>query len=98
VLGADEIDWIEADDYYAAVHAHGRRHLLRESLASLQQRLDGGRFVRAHRSALVNVDRVRELRTDAAGETVLLLRDGSRVPVSRRRREQVVEMLRRLGG
>ncbi len=98
VLDTCEIDWIEAEDYYAAIHVHGRRHLIRESLASLEQRLDGAtgdRFVRAHRSALVNVERVRELR-DAAGETALGLRDGTRVPVSRRRREQVHSRLRRL--
>jgi two-component system LytT family response regulator len=98
VLDTDEIDWIEADDYYAAIHAHGRRHLIRESLASLEQRLDAGRFVRAHRSAIVNIDRVRELRSasESAGETALVLRDGTRVPVSRRRREQVAAALRRL--
>ena len=49
VLDVDEIDWIQADDYYAAVHARGRRHLIRESLASLEQRLDANRFVRVHR-------------------------------------------------
>jgi len=98
VLGVDEIDWIEAEDYYAAIHAGGRRRLIRESLASLEQRLDaaGARFVRAHRSALVNVERVRELRADAAGESALVLRDGTRIPVSRRRREQVQAALRRL--
>ncbi len=99
VLDAGEIDWIQAEDYYAAIHVHGRRHLIRESLASLEQRLDGatgGRFVRAHRSALVNVERIRELRVDAAGETVLVLRDGTRVPVSRRRRDRVQATLRRL--
>ncbi|MBV9880287.1 MAG: response regulator transcription factor [Gemmatirosa sp.] len=96
VLDVDEIDWIEADDYYAAVHARGRRHLLRESLASLAQRLDAARFVRAHRSAIVNVDRVRELRSAAGGDAVLVLRDGTRVPVSRRRREQVAALLHRM--
>jgi two-component system LytT family response regulator len=93
VLEADEIHWIEADDYYAAIHARGRRHLLRESLASLEQRLDGSRFVRAHRSAIVNIDCVRTLRNEA-GETVLVLSDGVVVPVSRRRREQVLRVLR----
>ncbi len=95
VLAVDEIDWIEADDYYAAVHAAGRRYLIRESLLSLGERLDASRFARVHRSAIVNLDRVRELRTDAPGDAVLLLRDGTRVPVSRRRREQVADLLRR---
>src|SRR6185295_8171467 len=75
VLDANEIDWIEADDYYAAVHARHGRHLIRESLASLEQRLDGTRFIRAHRSAIVNVDRIREV-TCEQGETLLVLSDG----------------------
>ena len=97
VLDAEEIDWIEADDYYAAIYARGRRHLLRESLASLERRLDATRFVRAHRGAIVNVDRIREMRGDA-GDTVLVLRDGTRVPVSRRRRERVSQRLQVLAG
>ena len=97
VLDAGEIDWIEADDYYAAIHAHGRRHLMRQSLAVLERRLDPKQLVRAHRGAIVNIDRVREMRADE-GDTVLVLRDGTRVPVSRRRREQVVRRLRVLAG
>jgi two-component system LytT family response regulator len=96
VLDIEEIDWIQAEDYYAAVHPRGRRHLIRESLASLEQRLDPDRFVRVHRSAIVRLDRVREIRSAGPGESVLILRDGTRVPVSRRRREQVTELLRRL--
>jgi two-component system LytT family response regulator len=95
VLDSDEIDWIEADDYYAAVHTRDRRHLIRESLSSLEGRLDPSRFVRVHRSAIVNLERVREYRTDTPGECAVLLRDGTRIAVSRRRREQVVELLRR---
>ena len=95
VLDVEEIDWIQAEDYYAAIHARGRRHLIRESLASLEQRLDPDRFIRVHRSAIVRLDRVREMRSVSAGESVLVLRDGTRVPVSRRRREQVAELIRR---
>jgi two-component system LytT family response regulator len=96
LLDAEEIDWIEADDYYAAVHVGNKRHLIRESLSSLDGRLDSTRFVRAHRSAIVNIDRVREVRNEA-GETMLILRNGARVPVSRRRREQVSQRIKRLG-
>jgi two-component system LytT family response regulator len=94
VIDSGEIDWIEADDYYAAVHARDGRHLIRESLASLEQRLDGERFVRAHRSAIVNLDRVCEVRREA-GEILLVLRNGVRIPVSRRRRTRVTKLLRR---
>jgi two-component system LytT family response regulator len=94
VIDSDEIDWIEADDYYAAVHVRDGRYLIRESLTSLEQRLEGVKFVRAHRSAIVNVDRVCEVRREA-GEIELVLRNGVRVPVSRRRRTRVTKLLRR---
>lgn len=98
VLDLDEIEWIEADDYYAAVHARGRRHLIRESLASLEARLEGGAFVRVHRSAIVNLARVREVRAHPGEEPAVVLRDGTRIPLSRRRRRQVDEALRRFAG
>ena len=93
VIESDEIDWVEADDYYAAIHARHGRHLIRESLASLEHRLDRDRFVRTHRSAIVNVDRVSEVRKET-GETFLILRSGASIPVSRRRRAHVTRLLR----
>lgn len=90
VLDVGEVDWIEAADYCAAVHAAGRRHLIRESLNSLEMRLDAGRFVRVHRGAIVRVDHIRELRGD-----VIVLRDGTSVPVSRRRRSRVADAIKR---
>jgi two-component system, LytTR family, response regulator len=98
VLDTSEIDWIQAEDYYAAIYALGKRHLIRESLASLEERLDPRCFVRVHRSAIVALDRVRELRSAGLGEWIVVLRDGTRVPVSRRRREQVAEVIRRGAG
>jgi len=95
VLDVDEIDWIEADDYYAAVHTRGKRHLIRESLSSLEARLDSTRFARIHRSAIVHLERVREFRADPAE---VVLRDGTRIAVSRRRREQFASLLRRYAG
>jgi two-component system LytT family response regulator len=95
IIDADEVDWIEADDYYAAIHARQGRHLIRESLASLEKRLDQLRFTRVHRSAIVNLDRVAELRNQD-GETVLVLRNGVPVPVSRRQRARLARLLRHL--
>jgi two-component system, LytTR family, response regulator len=88
-----DVDWIEADDYYSALHVGPRRHLLRESLASLAVRLRDRSFVRAHRSALVNLARVRELRS-GHGRSVLVLQDGTEVPVSRRCRRVIDDGLR----
>lgn len=94
VIEADEINWIEADDYYAAIHARQGRHLVRESLTSLEQRLDSDHFVRTHRSAIVNIFRVCELRSEQRA-SVLVLQNGVCVPVSRRRRARVSRLLRR---
>ena len=76
------------------MHALGRRHLIRESLASLELRLDQSLFVRVHRSAIVNLAQVREVRAAASGEPAIVLRDGSSLPVSRRRREAVIAAVR----
>jgi two-component system LytT family response regulator len=95
VLDAGEIDWIAADDYRAEVYARGKRHRLRESLDSLAARLESSHFVRVHRSAIVNVERVREVRSTGES-TVVILADGTTVPVSRRRREAITGALRRL--
>jgi len=89
VIPVAEIDWISADDYYTRLHVGAKSHLLRESLASLETRLDPRRFVRVHRSAIVQIDRIRELH----GEEVVL-RDGVRVAVSRRRRAAIEGLLR----
>ncbi len=91
----EEIDWIEAQDYYVRVHAGGKRHLLREALAALEEKLDPERFVRVHRSAIVNLDRAREMRPAFKGSWVLLLEDGTRLKIARQRR---AELERRLGG
>src|SRR5215831_12601524 len=84
VIPVSEIDWIGADDYYARLHVGAKSHLLRESLASLEARLDPRRFARVHRSAIVQIDRIRELRGDE-----LVLHDGRRVAVSRRKRSAI---------
>ncbi len=95
VINSDEIDWIEADDYYAAIHARNGRHLLRESLASLAKRLDPHQFVRVHRSTIVNIDRVSEVRHEGS-ETLLVMHGGVQVRVSRRRKQLTRRILRRV--
>ncbi|MFA6957600.1 MAG: LytTR family DNA-binding domain-containing protein [Thermoanaerobaculia bacterium] len=93
-LRAADIDWIEAADYYVSIHAGGRTYLLRKSMASLETELDPATFVRAHRSAIVNLDRVKEMQPAFRGESVLVLDDGTRVRLSRNRRG---ELERRMG-
>ena len=88
-----DIDWIAADDYCVNIVVQGRRHLLRASLASLETRLDPAMFVRVHRSALVNITRVTEWQQLPLRRLVLVLADKTRLPVSRSRKAQVLELL-----
>lgn len=95
LIDSEEIDWIEAEDYHAGIHAGGRYFRVRESLTALEARLDPARFVRVHRSAIVRLDQVREWK--AAGsdrDAVVVLRDGTELPVSRRRLAEVKSLLR----
>jgi two-component system LytT family response regulator len=84
-----EIDWIEAADYYAGLHVGSKTHLLRRSMAELEQELDPAVFCRIHRSAIVNLDRVRGLKLSEEGEYEVLLENGSRLKLSRRYRRQL---------
>jgi two-component system LytT family response regulator len=85
-LRTDDIDWIQADDYYARLHVGGRSYLIRETMRHLEKCLDPHRFVRVHRSAIVNIDRVQSLQPYFRGGHVLTLSDGTRVAMSRSRR------------
>ena len=85
----DDIDWLEAADYFVKIHTGGRVHLVSNSLTRLEQRLDPAAFMRVHRSAIVNLSRVRELRLDYQNRHMIVLANGERVPLSRSRREQL---------
>jgi len=88
-----EIDWIEAADYYACLHVGGHSHLLRRSMAELEQDLDPSMFCRVHRSSIVNLDRVRRLKVGEDGEYEIVLEDGARVRLSRKYRKALQERL-----
>jgi two-component system LytT family response regulator len=89
-LRADEIDWVEAAGNYVRLHVGAESHLHRQTLADLNARIDPSRFVRIHRCAVVNLDRVVELRGARSGHYEVLLRGGARLSMSRRYRRQVL--------
>jgi two-component system, LytTR family, response regulator len=84
-----EIDWIEAADYYAGLHVGAKTHLLRRSMADLEQELDPNIFCRIHRSTIVNLERVRGLKLNSEGEYEVVLDNGARLRMSRRHSRQV---------
>ena len=90
----DEIDWVEAADYYACLHTGTKTHLLRRSMADLERDLEIDHFCRIHRSTIVNLSRVQDLCFDASGEYELVLRDGTRLKASRGYREKLQASLR----
>jgi two-component system LytT family response regulator len=97
VLHASEIDWIEAADNYVQVWIGSRSYFLRESLQQLEKRVSKHGFIRAHRSALVRLDGVRELTRTRAGALVVVLGCGVRIPISRRRSAAFAQAVRLLG-
>lgn len=94
LLKVNEIDWIEADGNYAKLHVGRKSHLLREKMHDLEAQLDPERFVRIHRSAIVNLDRIKELHPHFNGDYIVVLEDGSQLKLSRSRREQLESRLK----
>jgi two-component system LytT family response regulator len=92
-LPAASIEYIAADDVYAAVHSQAGVHHVRQSLDLLEERLDPSLFVRVHRSFIVQIDRVIAVRRAPHGRRTLVMRSGAEVPVSRRRRDAIQRLL-----
>ena len=94
VVWTRDVEWIEAADNYAVVHSADGPGLLREPLRSLEARLDPTHFARVHRSAIVNLTRVRQLRLLRGGDYALTMRSGAVVTLSRTYRDDVLHRLR----
>jgi two-component system, LytTR family, response regulator len=92
-LRVEEIDWVEAADNYVRIHAGRESHLIRETLQSLESRLNAEKFLRIHRSTLVNLDRIRELQPIFHGDYLVKLNDGTELTLSRSYREKLLEPL-----
>jgi two-component system LytT family response regulator len=92
-----DIDWLEAAGNYVTIHAGREKHMFRETLRNLSDRLDPARFVRLHRSSVVNVDRLRELLPWARGEQVAVLNDGTQLPIGRAFRERLMSVMNGVG-
>jgi two-component system LytT family response regulator len=86
-IPVSDVDWIEGASYYARLHVGAKCHLIRETLSSLAARLDPGRFFRTHRSAIVNLSRVREIQPAANQDSIVVLSTGAKVRLAKSRRE-----------
>jgi two-component system LytT family response regulator len=93
VVATAEIDWIEGADYYVRLHVGGASLLLRETLQQLERRLDPSRFIRIHRSTIVQLDRIAEIRPEPKSDALVLLKNGTALRVSRTHRERLAAAL-----
>lgn len=91
LVKAASIQWVEAEDNYVRLHVEGESHLMRQTMSGILERLDPKQFRRIHRSAIVNLDFVRELQSWTGGDMLVLMRDGTKLTLSRTYREQFAE-------
>jgi two-component system LytT family response regulator len=91
VIMVNDVEWAEAAANYVKLHVPGATHLIRESISALEAQLDPRRFVRVHRSAIVNADQVREIQPWFSGDQVLILKSGAKVKLSRTYRKAFEE-------
>jgi two-component system LytT family response regulator len=89
-INASDVDWIAADNYYIKLHVGGKSHLLRISMNELEEKLDPKKFLRIHRSTIINFDRVKELHQNPNGEYIVVLKTGTELKLSRSRRERLL--------
>lgn len=92
-LRTEEIDWVEAASNYVRIHAGTDSHLLRETMNGIEARLDPDKFLRIHRSTIVNIERVAELQPWFHGDYAVMLRDGTRLTLSRGHRDKLRQFL-----
>ena len=95
-MKTEEIDWIDTVGNYVRLHVGKESHLMRETLNGLESKLDPNKFLRIHRSSIVNIDRVKELQPWFSGEYMVILRDGTQLNMSRSYREKLNDQLKRL--
>lgn len=91
-LKTDEIDWIEAAGNYVKLHVGREAHMIRETMNGIEAKLDPRKFLRIHRSTVVNIDRIKELHPMFSGDYAVLLRNGTELALSRNYRERFTEL------
>jgi two-component system, LytTR family, response regulator len=92
LVPVETIDWIEAAEYYCCLHTNGRRLMLRETVTDLCSKLDPRRFVRIHRSSIVNLDRIREIYREGPTDSFIVLADGQKLRMSKAGRQKLSEV------
>lgn len=92
-IKTEEVDWIAGESYYSRLYVGRQSYLLRETLSALEAQLDPARFLRIHRSTIINLERIRELQPQSHGEYAVILLDGTQLRLSRSYRDRLSTLL-----
>jgi two-component system, LytTR family, response regulator len=93
VIPADKIDYIEAEDDYVAIKTDGKSHLKQQRMAELEKQLDPARFIRVHRSSIINLERIARIELYAKDSRMAILKDGTKILISRAGYDKLKKML-----
>jgi two-component system, LytTR family, response regulator len=93
VIPANKIDYIEAEDDYVAIKSEGKSHLKQQRMAELEKQLDPARFVRVHRSSIINLERIARIELYAKDSRMAILKDGTKILISRAGYDKLKKML-----
>jgi two-component system, LytTR family, response regulator len=93
-LHPEKIEWVEAEKDYVRLHVGKENHLVRETMNDIEKKLESDRFVRVHRSTIVNLDYVKEMQPLPSGEYDIAMRDGTQLRLSRGYRARLMDLLR----
>jgi two-component system, LytTR family, response regulator len=93
LIKVDDLDWLEASDNYVNLHVGNETHMMRETMNSLEQKLPGEKFMRISRSSIVNIERIKELQPMFHGEYVVILKNGTKLTLSRTYRDKLEKLM-----
>ncbi|TAK67572.1 MAG: response regulator transcription factor [Bacteroidetes bacterium] len=93
LVPVEEIDWVEAADYYVYLHTKGKSHILRETLSTLEEKLNPDQFIRIHRSSIVRIDMIQEIRPFFEGESVVMMKDGTKLKLGKTYKQKLKKFL-----
>ena len=93
-LSIEDIRWVEAEENYVRIHTESESHLLRETIGRLESRLDPRSFIRIHRSSIVNLQYVKEVKHEANGDATVVLVGGEKIPLSRSYRSRIQRLIK----
>lgn len=93
IIETDQVDWVESAGNYVTLHVGNEKHMIRETMKNMENRLSSDTFTRIHRTVIVNINRIQEIKTHFQGDYAVILQDGSSLPLSRRYRELLIKSL-----